>query len=244
MRKAHQDLVLMVQLQGLYDGIAQGLLQRRTPPVEVEELQEANRERQVELEQLEEVMAAHEIELRETRKREEECRLELDHFQKQKGMVTNEREFTAVISEIDFATKELEQAKDRREELESALQTARDDIEERRKARPEEEAAQKKITRDWEKTKDKLRVEVHDLAVQAKTLEEELGPKHRGQFLRLLASKKGTALSAVVDDCCSLCHFSLRPHLQQRVRRCEEIITCEHCHRILYLEEVVGEGAS
>jgi predicted nucleic acid-binding Zn-ribbon protein len=33
----------------------------------------------------------------------------------------------------------------------------------------------------------------------------------------------------------------LRPHLQQRVRRCEEIIDCEHCHRILYIEETVRD---
>ncbi len=239
MNKAQEDLVLMVQLQDLYDEIAQALLDRHTAPPEVEGLQKANRERQAELDRLEEVVAAYEVEMREVRKREEESRLELNHFQKQKSMVTNEREFTAVISEIDYATKALDKAMERRTELETALQTTRDDIEERRQARPEEDAAQKKITASWERTKDGLRQKVHDLAVQAKEIEEALNPKTRGRFLRLLASKKGTALSAVVEDCCSLCHFSLRPHLQQRVRRCEEIITCEHCHRILYLEEVV-----
>ena len=48
-------------------------------------------------------------------------------------------------------------------------------------------------------------------------------------------------MSKVVDGSCSLCHFALRPHLQQRVRRCEEIIDCEHCHRILYIEETLTE---
>ncbi len=243
MNKAHRDLFLMVQLQGLYGEIAQALLERRTPPPEVEGLQQANRERQVELERLEGVVATHEAELRDVRRREEESRVELEHFQKQKGMVTNEREFTAVISEIDFATKALGEAQARREELEEALQTIRDEIEGRRQARPEEEAAQKEITDSWERTKDALRQKVHEMAVRAKEIEEDLNPKVRGRFLRLLESKQGTALSVVVEDCCSVCHFALRPHLQQRVRRCEEIITCEHCHRILYLEEVVADGA-
>jgi predicted nucleic acid-binding Zn-ribbon protein len=244
METARQDLVLMVRLQGLYDEITGALLERRTPPPEVKELEEANREKQQELERLEEVRAAHESELREVRKREEECRLELDHFQKQKGMVTNEREFTAVISEIDYATRELESAAARREELETALSSAREEIEDRRQSRPEEEAAHQAITEEWERRKDELKQRVHELAVEAKKLEEDLAPKHRGRFMRLLESKRGTALSAVVEDSCSLCHFSLRPHLQQRVRRCEEIITCEHCHRILYLEEVIADGAS
>ena len=54
-------------------------------------------------------------ELKEVRKKEEEWKLELEHFQRQKGMVTNEREFTAVISEIDYATKALEEAAARRQ---------------------------------------------------------------------------------------------------------------------------------
>ena len=72
-----------------------------------------------------------------------------------------------------------------------------------------------------------------------KKVEADIQPKHRARFLRLLESKQGQALSEVIDGSCSLCHFALRPHLQQRVRRSEEIIDCEHCHRILYVEEVL-----
>jgi predicted nucleic acid-binding Zn-ribbon protein len=59
----------------------------------------------------------------------------------------------------------------------------------------------------------------------------------------LLESKQGTSVSKVVEGSCSLCHFALRPHLQQRVRRCEEIIDCEHCHRILYIEETLMDDS-
>ncbi len=84
-------------------------------------------------------------------------------------------------------------------------------------------------------------VQVHALVSEAKTLEGDVVPKHRAGFMRLLESKKGTAVAAVVDGSCTLCHFALRPHLQQRVRRCEEIITCETCHRILFMEETINE---
>jgi len=43
----------------------------------------------------------------------------------------------------------------------------------------------------------------------------------------------------VVDGSCSVCHFAVRPHLRQRLRRCQEIITCESCYRILYLAETI-----
>jgi len=179
------------------------------------------------------------------RKKENEHSLELTHFQRQKGHVTNEREFTAVISEIDYATKALEETQARRQELETAISALEEEISTRRQLRPEEEKAQRKVVKSWERRKTKLLKQVHSLSAEAKEIEGQLRPSHRARFLRLLESKHGSALAAVVDGSCSLCHFSLRPHLQQRVRRGQEIIDCEHCHRVLYMPEIVdGEEAT
>ncbi|MFV2073664.1 MAG: zinc ribbon domain-containing protein [Thermoanaerobaculales bacterium] len=237
--KASHDLVLLVRLQGVYDSISQSIAERNSPPPEIRELQKANRLREQELEEFEKQVAANEEELKEVRKKEIECELELEHFQKQKGMVTNEREFTAVISEIDYATKAIEETLSRRRELEETNAQLQAEIETRRATGPNEEAAHKEVVASWEARKKKILRKVHKLAKEAKTLEAEIHPKHRAQFLRLLESKHGTAISAVMDGSCSVCHFALRPHLQQRVRRCEELIDCEHCHRILYAAETL-----
>ena len=181
-------------------------------------------------------MASHEEEIKEVRKKQAEWELELEHFQKQKSIVSNEREFTAVISEIDYATKAIEEATARRNELEQNIESIKSEIVQRREARPEEEGAHKEVVETWESRKQELLKIVHDLSAKAKLVEAEIQPKQRARFMRLLESKQGKALSAVVDGSCSLCHFALRPHLQQRVRRGDEIIDCEHCHRILYVE--------
>jgi len=236
---AHQDLVLLVRLQDTYDGIAEAIRERQTPPPEVMELQQENLRRQEELESIEQQVTGFNEELEEVRKKEQECQLELEHFQRQKGMVTNEREFTAVISEIDYATKALGEAGERRKELEESIENLTKDIEERRNSRPEEEAAHSQVVDGWDQRKEELRKTVHSFVIQAKEIEADLNPKNRARFLRLLESKKGKAISAVVEGSCSVCHFAMRPHVQQRVRRCEEIITCEHCDRILFLEEAV-----
>ena len=241
MNNVRQDLALLVRLQELYDRIAVAIRERQSPPREVRDLQQANLDRQAELEKLEQQVQEHEEELEGVRKKEEEWKLELEHFQKQKGTVTNEREFTAVISEIDYATKALDEAVARRNELDDANSALAAEIDERRNARPEEEAAHKDVVEAWENQKRELMVQVHELVSEAKVIEAEVAPKNRARFMRLLASKKGTALAVVLDGSCSLCHFALRPHLQQRVRRCEEIISCETCHRILYMEETIDE---
>ena len=236
------DLVYLVRLQRVYDAISEAIAERNSPPPEIRELRIANRIRQEELEELEKQIVAHEDELKEIRKKQAEWELELEHFQKQKGTVTNEREFTAVISEIDYATKAIEETTARREELEEAIVQVNQEIEERRAARPEEESAQSEVVSGWESRKNKLLKKVHKFSAEAKALEAKIQPKNRSRFLRLLESKHGTAVSAVVEGSCSLCHFALRPHLQQRVRRVEEIIDCEHCHRILYIEETLSSG--
>ncbi len=242
MNDARHDLILLVRLQQYYDRIAEAIRERQTPPREVQELEQGNRDRQAELEETEEQMRGHETELSDVRKKEEEWKLELDHFQRQKAMVTNEREFTAVISEIDYATKALNEAAARRRELEDAIHALSVDLEERRNARPEEEAAHKDVVEGWEQRKLELVERVHGLVAEARAIEADLAPKNRARFMRLLESKKGTAMAAVLDGSCSLCHFALRPHLQQRVRRCEEIICCETCHRILYLETMLDDA--
>ncbi len=235
--KARHDLILLVRLQRIYDSISEALAERNTPPDEIRELQEANRLRLEELEAFERQIERHEEEVKEVRKKQAEWELELEHFQKQKSVVTNEREFTAVISEIDYATKAIEETTARREELEQAIDQIGTEIAERREARPEEESAQSEVIAAWESLKTELQEKVHELSKAAKELENDIQPKHRSLFMRLLASKQGTAVSEVIEGSCSLCHFALRPHLQQRVRRAEEIIDCEHCHRILFIED-------
>ena len=244
MSKELRDLVLLVQLQDIYNSISAAIAERNSPPEEIRELQEANRLRKRELEEMEKQMVSHEEEIKEVRKKQAEWELELEHFQKQKSIVSNEREFTAVISEIDYATKAIDEASTRRKQLEDAIESIRNEIAERRDARPEEESAHKEVVEAWESRKQELLTLVHELSAKAKEVEAEIQPKQRARFMRLLESKQGKAVSAVVDGSCSLCHFALRPHLQQRVRRSDEIIDCEHCHRILYVEEVLNARKS
>ncbi len=234
MNSARHDLILLVRLQKVYDQITEAIRERSTPPSQVQELQEANRGRQDELDRLVERVGHLEAQLREVRRREEEYRLELEHFHRQRSMVTNEREFSAVISEIDYATKGIQESAGRRAELEAELEAFNSDIARRRESRPEEESARREVVAGWEQRKDELKKRIHDLALEAQAIEADIRPPSRSRFLRLLESKKGSAIAELVDGSCSACHFSIRLHLQQRVRRCEEIIFCEHCRRILF----------
>lgn len=53
-------------------------------------------------------------------------------------------------------------------------------------------------------------------------------------------SRDGIAVAEVVNGSCSACFMSLRPQVQLNVKKGDEIITCENCTRILYIQ---GRGA-
>lgn len=49
-------------------------------------------------------------------------------------------------------------------------------------------------------------------------------------------SRDGIAVAEVVNGSCSACYMSLRPQVQLNVKKGDEIITCENCTRILYIQ--------
>ncbi len=53
-------------------------------------------------------------------------------------------------------------------------------------------------------------------------------------YQRLLNSRKGMAVVGIKNSTCQGCCLTLPPQLLQEVRRNDRVLTCSHCHRILY----------
>ena len=55
-------------------------------------------------------------------------------------------------------------------------------------------------------------------------------------------SRDGIAVAEVINGSCSACNISLRPQVQLNVKKGDEIITCENCTRILYVQNRVADA--
>jgi uncharacterized protein len=55
-------------------------------------------------------------------------------------------------------------------------------------------------------------------------------------------SRDGIAVAEVIKGSCSACYIKLRPHIEMEVRRGDQIITCENCSRILYIQPKVEQS--
>lgn len=151
---------------------------------------------------------------------------------------TNEQ-YRAFQNEIEFCQKEIRKAEDRILELmseserlesnvkaaEASLKKERDDVEAEKKTARESTAVDEKQLAE-------LRAERAGIVVRVPAALLSL-------YERIRKKWHGVALAEVQDARCSRCYITLRPQLIQNLRTGDDIIRCESCGRILYLNPPV-----
>lgn len=75
------------------------------------------------------------------------------------------------------------------------------------------------------------------LDASRKQASEGIDKKMLEQYQRILENKDGLAIVSVVNNSCGGCNMFVPPQVINLIRMYENIITCEMCNRILYIEE-------
>jgi predicted nucleic acid-binding Zn-ribbon protein len=72
-----------------------------------------------------------------------------------------------------------------------------------------------------------------------------LAPRLAAIYDRLAQrSRDGIAVAEVVNGACSACYMHLRPQVLVNVKKGDEIITCESCTRIMYIQNREAEASA
>ena len=146
------------------------------------------------------------------------------------------KEYQAHLFEIEMANK-------KKGEIEERILVYMEKIEQLQKDVTEAQA--KKAEADKQFAVDKARLDAEQAALTAES--SELEQKHKeiavtvekgllARYTKLKASRKEQALAPVRNGICFGCKLQLPPQLVAEVRRSDVILTCNHCHRILYWE--------
>lgn len=196
-------------------------------------------------EAMEEISALEkERETIETGKRSAERELEiaqetLSKFEGQLMQVKDQVQYAAAWKEIDQARKaqqEIEEkvleAMTKIEEIDTELASRNEAIEPLRQQHQQEYD-------EWQGSLGDLQSEAEKAREKVSSIEERLPKNLVAQFHRILDRREGVAVTEVVDGSCSSCRFKVRPMVSQRLRR-GEILRCEQCSRIFYLEPVLA----
>ena len=164
----------------------------------------------------------------------QDIRLLIDKYRRQLGGVKSNKEYSALLKEIDQAQRQI----DKLEEEQISEMLAADEITEEIKVADEEvRKAKEKLSEEKnvlfsekaekEQKRDRLQKEKKELISSTPDNLVE-------NYTQIYAKKNGIALSPVTDDFCSICQIRIRPQMLNELKAKKEIILCENCGRILY----------
>ena len=163
----------------------------------------------------------------------------LKKYQGQLQTVKTNREYGALLNELDVVKRDVRTREDEILALEESSAAAAAELERRNEAFPAEEADYEEQMKEWRAEQAALAEEIAKAEAQAKALRAELDNRLLSTFDRLARVRAGIAVAKVdmvgtQTAACSACHVRLRPQLLSDLRLARETVTCESCKRILY----------
>ena len=153
--------------------------------------------------------------------------------------VKGQHEYTALLTEVDHAQREIRAREDELLQVEEALGQARADEESLAATTGEEEAGYEDQMSEWRAEQAKLDAEVAAAEKAATEIRASVDKRLLGVFDRIAKMRRGVAVARVTmvasqTAACSSCNVRLRPQLLSDLRLTREILQCESCKRILY----------
>jgi len=146
-------------------------------------------------------------------------------------------EFQAIGHEIARYENEIRKLEDQELELMIEADKLKGEIEAADKsARATRESISRQLT-DLETKSKALGSQQQELETERQALAAQIDDDLLDQFERLFNSKGDAAVVAVEHGVCTGCHMKVTTATAARVKAGKEIVSCENCGRILYLEQ-------
>jgi len=151
--------------------------------------------------------------------------------------VKTNREYQAMLHEIETAQNDIKAREDRI--LETMMES--DEMSANvKKAEAELKNVEKTVSAERQVLDEEvkaLQAELDKTATARKALIAQIDRHTLAIFETTAKGRKGIAVSEARDGMCMICHVRLRPQVFNEVRRNDSIIQCDSCRRILYFVE-------
>lgn len=159
----------------------------------------------------------------------------LKKYQGQLMQVKNQQQYAAAWKEIDATRKHVKELEDAVLKNMTEADGLQQQLDERRGGHDALQARYDEAHAAWQHSLGDLRKEAEDLRARAAQIEGTIPDRLRNEFHRIYKQRQQVAVARVANDTCSSCRTRVRPALAQQLKR-GEMVFCEGCHRILYME--------
>ncbi len=232
-----KQLELLVKLQECDSAIHQALRIQENHPRRIAQLEEMLARERDALRQQEKLL--DEAKKKRVQK-EQELALNEDRVQKAKQHLTAVK----TNKEYQAAIKEIEQIQQGNVRIEEEILTIMEEAERLVSQKTDREAHYSGTAKEAEEGKAVLE---NQLAACAREIEEHERLKNTfitqiqtellDLYHRIKQKRPELTVAAVENSCCRGCHVNIPPQLFNEIKRCQKIITCPHCNRILFWEK-------
>lgn len=179
-------------------------------------------------------------------KREQEGNLQmlntrLEKYKNQIMSVKTNKEYTAMLHEIELCTKEVESV----EEDVIVKMYEMDSLENEIKSEEENFIKTKKMLEDKKKnTEQELKdaeKETESLKIKKEELKQSLPEDLLQEFFKIFSIREGLAVAIAKDGICQSCKLRIRPQVYIELKSNNQVVSCENCDRFLYWDENPNE---
>jgi len=148
--------------------------------------------------------------------------------------VKNNKEYKAMLTEIDELNKNKGSQEDALLELMEQMEALTLKVREQKKVLDLKVAAGKTQKEEWEKAGEGYARELARLEEDRKKAAGRVENSHLQQYEFLRDRLQGLALAEVRNAACRSCHMQIPHQLYNEIQRCDRIINCPNCLRILF----------
>jgi uncharacterized protein len=151
--------------------------------------------------------------------------------------IKSNKEYTAALKEIEDIEKE-------KVKKEDVILQMMEDIELLKKECADLKGEKENLRKDYDVEKREIEEELLELNEEAEGLIKQRAEYNNGVDSKILktydllkARRAGVAVSAVVGGICQACHLEIPPQKYNELQRCNEMMSCPHCNRLIYWGE-------
>jgi predicted nucleic acid-binding Zn-ribbon protein len=164
-------------------------------------------------------------------------RTKLSRLKDQLMAVKTNKEYTAMLHEIQMAEDQIHSEEDKILEIMEEMEGKEQDLK-----REEQEMLQRcsELQDSIRKSNESapiIELELAKLREEKLRMESQVGSELLSRYRRIANARKGVALAEAKDELCSACHVRIRPQMYAELMRTESIHTCDSCSRLLFSRE-------
>ena len=158
----------------------------------------------------------------------------LSRLKDQLMTVKTNKEYTAMLHEIQMAEDHIRQEEDK---ILDIMEKTEDMEQHLKNAEKELLGKTAGIQEEMRKTQDsapRLESELARLQQEKASMESRIESELLARYRKIAKACKGVALAEARDELCSACHIRIRPQIYAELLRTDNIYSCDSCSRILF----------